>query len=168
MTALKEMTNTHKLTLLRSWLPEIVTQIKKDLKNDHLTADKAFLRKYFPNERRHKLEAADLVPAYSRELFEVGNEGLAEFICYRWLLRHRDLYDYFAKRLETITGDFDKINQLDDSQAGPWVKEAISLFGAPDTYVFVVLNSVVVSDGLLKDLANQAEQARGKTHPHAQ
>jgi len=155
----KDISNTEKLTILKKLLPAIVETVKKDLKNDHLCADKRFFKKYFSGKKRNKLTVDELVEAYVKEIINDDNEGLAEFVCYRWLIKNTAIYDYFAQHLKVINPQFDQIETIDDTQAQQWIEGAISEFGVVTTYVFSVLNSVVFSAEIFRQLAEQAEAA---------
>jgi len=155
------MNYTEKLTVLQGCFPTIVSAIKKDLKIEHLGSDRRFLKRYFSGKKRHKLEIEELIPAYTTEITEVGNEELAEFLCYRWLIKNRDVYDYFAEKLAAIDTEFDKIDHIDDKSAKQWVEGATEAFGATRTYIFSVLNSIVFSDKVFKALRKQVEKDNG-------
>ena len=152
------MNYTEKLTVLQPCFPSIVETIKKDLKIEHLGADRRFLKRYFSGKKRHKLEVDQLIPAYTTEIAEVGNEDLAEFICYRWLIKNRDVYEFFAERLASINTDFDKIERIEDKSAKDWIEGAIDSFGVERTYIFSVLNSIVFSDKIFKTLRKRVEK----------
>jgi len=154
---LKETTYKEKFVMLAPWLAAIVDSVKKDLKNEHLKKDLGFVRQYFPGKNYNKLTSEELAAAYAHALANSENgEELAEFISNRWLLKHTDLYHYFEHKLSQINPNFNEIETLDLAAAEKMMEEAITLHGAPRTYLFCVLNSVVFPDEIYKRLNKRA------------
>ncbi|SCA62414.1 Uncharacterized protein SCG7086_AA_00260 [Chlamydiales bacterium SCGC AG-110-P3] len=153
----KNATNVEKVRHLVTFMPAIVSDVKKDLKSEHLRSDQQFLKQYFAGKQRQKLTVDELVVAYSQEITEKENEGLAEFLCNRWLIKNTDLYDHFSTFLQKINPEFDDIESIDDEMAAQMVGTAEKEYGSLRTYLFAVLNSVVFSESVYADLAQRAE-----------
>lgn len=156
---LKDSTYQQKFAILKVWMPTIVENIKKDLKNDHLKKDTHFLKTHFPGKNIDKLNIVELSEGYSKAIAnsEQG-ESIAEWIAQRWLLKKSDLYAYFERKLAAINPQFDNIEEIEDQKADEMIHEAIQVFGAPDTYLFTILNSVVFSPKQIEALAQKADR----------
>lgn len=156
---LTETTYKEKFSQLSFWLPSIIDSIKKDLKNEHLKNDWNFVRTYFPGKNPAKLVTEELVDAYSQALANSeGAEQLAEFIANRWLLKHSELYYFFEQELKKINPNFNEITAVADAAALPIMESAIHTFGAPQAYLFCMLNSVAFSEKMFQTLSQKAEQ----------
>lgn len=154
---LKNMTNKEKLVLLNPWLPSLIYAVKKDLKNDHLKRDIPFTEKYFAGKYLLKLTAEDLVNGYITALGQEENaEKIFEFICNRWLLKNGEIYTFFEYELRRITPDFSDLEELENDKAVPLMEASIANFGAPRTYLFSVLNSVVFPKNIYDQLEARA------------
>lgn len=140
---------------LQNWTREVLQDIKKDLKNDHLHTDPIFYKTYFGNRPLNRLTTEEIFTAYAQELVK-GNEDLAEFVVNRWVFKHGDLYQHFALRLGAINPDFEKIEQLTDAEADTVLSGAAESFGAIPTFLFVLLNGVVFSEMIINRLHKAA------------
>lgn len=157
MSIFAAMTYTQHLHTLNPWFDSLLHVVKKDLKQDHLSKDKVFVKNYLRNKPVAKLTQEDLSQAY-KQVIRDGAENVAEFIAVRWLLKHTDLYQFFETELTKMTPDFEQLKELPGTIAEPLIERAVEQFGAEKTYIFSVLNSVVFSEELLKELRGRAEQ----------
>lgn len=158
---LKDKTYQEKFAILKSWLTEILTPIKKDLKKDHLSKDNAFFKHHFGNKNLQKLSVQDLVLGYTVALEnEDIAEHLGEFISNRWLLKHTEIYYFFEKELTAVSKEFYVLDELDTDASETIVSGAIKEFGAEKTYLFSVLNSVVFPKKIYDELKKKAERQR--------
>lgn len=156
----KDATYQQKFALLNRWIPDIIESIKKDLKNEHLKKDWGFVKQYFAGKNPNKLTHEELANAYSDAIANNENaEELAEFIVNRWLLKHSELYHYFEEELGKINPNFNEIEELDRKQSMDMMEKAIGQFGAPHTYLFCVLNSVVFPGDVYEELNQRAEKS---------
>ena len=48
---LKNITYKDKFAMLQEWMPFIVDAIKRDLRNEHLRNDVAFMKRYFKSQK---------------------------------------------------------------------------------------------------------------------
>jgi hypothetical protein len=166
---LKNITYKEKFALLKKWMPTIIEAVKKDLKNDHLKKDWGFVKQYFPGKNLNKLNAEEIAQAYIHVIENSENaEELAEFISNRWLLKHTQLYYFFEKELSKINPDFNQLEELETNQAMKIIEPAIQEFGAPDTYLFSVLNSVVFPKEAYDILSARAETSVKQAEVEAQ
>lgn len=147
---------THKFHTLQPWLEEILSAIKKDIKNDYLPADAALYRAYFGNRPLNRLASEEILMAFSKELLQ-GNEEMAEWVVNRWVFKHGDVYRHFAERLIPINTDFDSIQELTHEESEAVLKGAIEAFGAKQVYFFSLLNGVVFPPAVLERLKKSAE-----------
>lgn len=163
---LKNATYKEKFEMLRPWLLQIVDEIKKDLKNDHLRSDPGFCKQYLVGKHYQKATAPELAEAYAKALETSENsESLAEFITNRWLLKHTDVYDFFEKALTKISPNFTDLEEIPQAQAETMAKASSKEFGALPTYLFAVLNSVVFPRAIYSHLEKQSkEEAEHAAH----
>lgn len=160
---LKDTTYKQKFSMLKNWMPSIVETIKKDLKNDHLKKDWQFSKKYFPSKNVSKLTTEELAEGYNRAIAQEENaEALGEFLSNRWLLRNTEIYNYFEEKLSQINPDFSAIQEIDRQKSNEIVDGAVTQFGAPNTYMFSVMNAVVFPKEVYADLGKKAQDFHEK------
>lgn len=160
---LKDSTYKEKCDMLKSWMPQIIETVKKDLKNEHLKNDFKFAKKYLSGKNVNKLTTEDFVQAYSQALDQEENaEEIAEFVTNRWLLKNTELYDYFERALTQISPDFTQLTEIDSQRSQEIVEGSVVLFGAPKTYLFSVMNSVVFPKDVYEKLDKRAKQEQQK------
>lgn len=152
---LKNASYKEKFVMLEGWLPIILEEIKRDLKQDHLKRDALFMKKYFPGKSFNKLTLEDLSQGYLKAIAD-DSEVLGEFISNRWLLKHGDIYQCFEEELTKINPNFNALDELELEQSRQIVGKSVVQFGAPTTYLFSVLNSVVFPGEIYKQLAEEA------------
>lgn len=167
---LKEASYKEKLILLQDWLPEILADIKKDLKNDHLMRDLSFCKTYLSGRNPQKASHEELVQAYKRALIESQDaEEIAAFISNRWILKHTDMYQFFAHQLESVNPDFSTIDELDLQFSKELVDQAVAQFGPQLTYLFSTINAVVFPEEIYRQLSKHAtENQQKKAHEQQQ
>jgi hypothetical protein len=156
-----------KFAYLRDWMPMIIDSIKRDLKNEHLKKDFLFVKQFFASKNLNKISSEEWVNAYSQAIEKEENgEALGEFITSRWLLKHTEIYDFFEQELSQLTSDFTELEQLDMPTSLKLMQASVQQFGAPSTYVFAVLNSVVFPDEAFQKLGEQARQEVQENEAH--
>lgn len=153
---LKDSTCMDRYEMIEEFLPQVVLAIRKDLRNEHLKKDKEFLQTHFGGKNPNKLSVDELTIGYS-QILKQGNEAFWDFFSERWLMKHTDIYDYFEERLCEISEKFSEIDQLDLPFAESLANGSIEQFGALDTYLFSVLNSVVFPKSLFDELLTKAK-----------
>lgn len=160
----RDTTYKEKFAILKAWVPEILEVVKKDLRNEHLKQDFMFVKKYFPGKSLNKITLEDMVEGYQTAIAsEENGEKIAEFISNRWMLQKTDVYGFFETELTKIDPNFSDIQEIPSNAAKPLIGRSIDEFGALDTYLFAVLNSVAFSKGefeALEKLATAEEKAR--------
>jgi hypothetical protein len=157
----KDATYKEKFILLKPWLPLLISTVKKDLKNDHLKRDLQFCKRYLAGKNPAKLSDAELTTAYAAALEESENgEAIGEFIANRWLLKMGDIYHFFEQNLSAIAPNFTDLEELSHADAKRLSEAAVAEFGAPNSYLFAVINSVVFPESQFQALAKQAEVGR--------
>lgn len=154
---LKDTTFQEKFAILKNWLPVLVDEIKRDLKNEHLKHDHTFVKTYFNGKAVPKITPEELTEAYEKALIvDPRAEAIGEFIAQRWLAKNTDLYKFFSEELEKIAPNFSELELIHDELGLPLAASAVEQHGAVKTYLFSVLNSVVFSPALFDKLAEQA------------
>lgn len=150
-----DTTYAQKFAELAPWYDQIFTSVKKDLRDEHLKADKNFFKRNFPGKMINKLEVQDLISVYAK-FIERGFEELSEFIANRWLLRHLDIYNFFEQELKKTNVHFEQIDELEEATARSLMQEAIEKFGAVDSYIFSIINMVAFPPSVLNELKSHA------------
>lgn len=151
----KDATNPQRFPWIKNHTDALIRDIRKDLKQDHLKKDTAFLKKHFPAKVPNKLTQEELNGVYSAVLAE-GDEALWEFVSERWLLKHTDIYNFFEQELKKITDDFSSLSEIEAGAAEKIMQESVRQFGAENTLLFAVLNSVVFPKSVYEKLAKLA------------
>ena len=155
----KDTSYKDKFALLNDWLSLIVDSVKKELKNEHLKKDIFFVKKFLNSKNLNKITTDELTEAYHQAISEEEKgEEIAEFITSRWLLKNSELYEFFESRLSLINPNFSDLDELTADQAGSLMDDSVRQFGAPQTYIFAVLNSVVFPKDIYHRLEGQAKQ----------
>lgn len=154
---LKEATYKDKFALLKDWMPILFDSVKKDLRNDHLRQDPSFIKKYFSNKNLNKITTEELIEGYLNAI-EDGGEKVAEYITNRWLLKNAEIYNLFEEELTKVNPNFNELVELDRAKSMEIVEKSERQFGAPNTYLFAVLNSVVFPNEVYQHLAQRAKQ----------
>lgn len=147
-----------KFQTLQPWLSQIIHTIKKEIKTEHLAKSPIFYKTHFGSRPLNRLTNEEIAAVYEKELLSGGNEELGEWVVNRWVFRNGDIYQHFAERLSQIHPDFDEIKSLDDAQSEQVLSGSVESFGALPVYLFTVLNGVVFSDRVLKQLRTTAEK----------
>lgn len=154
---LKNSTYKEKFALLRPWMHSILDPIKRDIKNEHLRKDWDFFNQYFSGKQLNKISLDEMSHAYSQAVAETENaEELGEFLSNRWLLKHSDIYNHFEQELSQVSNNFSDLEMLDKEVSLRMMDKAVTHFGAPKTYLFCILNSVVFPEEVFKILAEKA------------
>jgi hypothetical protein len=167
LTMYKDATYKEKYAHLSDWMPSIIEAVKKDLKNEHLKKDFFFIKKFLSSKNMNKVTVEELVQAYSSAIAKEENgEELGEFITARWLFKNSELYDFFERYLSQLTTDFTSLEELDHENSDKLIEASIQQFGASNTYIFSVLNSVVFPQAIFHQLKDRAHQE--KTHQQQQ
>lgn len=152
---MKAKTYQEKFSLLSPWFESLVASIKKDLKEEPLKKDRIIYAQLFGNKLLKNLSSKEMWAAYAQALAQ-GHESLGEYLAARWILRHRNIYDFFEARLRTICQNFDELGELQASFAKDLIEDAVANFGAVDTYCFSVLNDVTFSAKDFEELRKKA------------
>lgn len=165
----KNATYKEKFADLQEWIPFLVEAVKKDLRNEHLKKDVYFVKKFLSSKNIHKATTDELAQAYQKAIQEEEKgEELAEFITSRWLLKNSELYEFFERQLTQISQDFTALEEIDPMQAQALIDASIQQFGAPHTYLFSVLNSVVFPKEKFQTLRTKAKQHQDKEAKEAE
>lgn len=156
---LKNSTYKEKFALLSPWMPSILDPIKKEIKNEHLRKDLAFFNQNFAGKQLNKITLEEMAHAYAQAVCHGENgEELGEFLSNRWLLKHSDIYHHFEQEFNQIQNNFDELESLDKEVSLQMMEKAVKEFGAPKTFLFCVLNSVVFPDEVFKILGEKAQR----------
>jgi hypothetical protein len=160
---LKDASYKDKFAMIHTWMPLIVDEIKKDLRNDHLKGDPGFIKEYLEGKNPAKLTSVELAEGYAKAIANSErSEEIAEFVANRWLIKHSDLYYYFEKELSKISPNFNELVDIDKETATHTLKGAVDQFGTVHTYLFCVLNSVVFPKEIFEKMSHDATHQASK------
>jgi hypothetical protein len=169
ITMYKDTTYKEKFTILKNWLPLILNDVKKDLKKDHWQQDPQFVKVYLGNKPQQKITQEEMVEGYTLALAkEEKAEDIAEFISTRWLFKHSDIYHFFENELRKLATDFTTLDEIDAATADPIASKSAELFGAANTYLFCVMNSVVFPEKTYNSLRSTAEKEQREQQTSAE
>lgn len=147
----RDTTYKEKFAILKDWVPELMEVAKKDLRNEHLKQDFVFVKKYFPGKSLNKITLEDMIEGYRTAIeSEENGEKIAEFISNRWMLQKTEVYNLFETELTRMDPNFVDIQEIPANDAKSLIGKAIEEFGAVDTYLFAVINSVAFSKRSLR------------------
>lgn len=159
---LKETTFKEKISLIDRFFPDLIDAVKKEIKTEHLKNDRLFVSRYLASKNINKLTLSELATAYRNAILSEeaqASENLGYFLTNRWILKNADIYDFFESSLSKISENFSELDVLPEEQAMPIMMESVSHFGAPKTYLFAVLNSVVFPENVYKKLRELTHEA---------
>lgn len=155
---LKNATHKEKFAILNAWVPMLIETVSKDLRSEHLKKDTQFHKTYFASKPLQKLTKEELVEGYTQALAQEENaESIAEFISHCWILRNSEIYTHFESELSRRYGDFSSLNEIDAQNSAEVILSAVRQFGAPRTYLFSIINSVLFSPPAYDRLRADAE-----------
>jgi hypothetical protein len=144
-----------KFDKLKPWAALIFHPIKKELRNEHLLKTPAFAQKHFPKRALDKLTSEEFAAAYLSEIAE-GSEEVGENVVTRWMMKNGEVYQLFATELTKINPKFDEIESLPADVSALLLNTAVAQFGASATYIFSIMNAVVLNEEQLNKLREMA------------
>lgn len=143
-----------KIQQLSSLFPLIISDIKKDIKNELIKFDYATFKKLFGKCYVAKLTVQELAPPLFQEI--ATNPKLEDWIVERWVEKNADMYRFFAQLLSQVNPNFEEIQSIDDKVGETIANAAVAEFGAKKAYLFSLLNKVAFSPALFEKLKAQA------------
>ena len=155
---IKDLSLKSKIEFLGPVLGRVLQDIRRDIKQEHLKKDRAFVQKYFGKNHVDKVSAEEIEKAYFTEIVSVGNEELASWVVSKWILKHAELYEYFVTELSKINPRFEEIELLDMDVAKSIAARSVDQFSVIDTYIFSVMNSVAFADEIFHHFKQEVEQ----------
>ncbi|WP_213318156.1 hypothetical protein [Chlamydiifrater volucris] len=141
------MEYTECLKRLHPWFKEIISLVKKDLKQEHLAKDARFVKEFFPGKKFSSLSTEELSEGYLKVIENSSgeHEELASFIASRWVLKKTEIYDHFFDALSSISRETESIKSIPADISKPLIRSALERFCAIDVYLFSEMNFVVFS-----------------------
>ncbi len=150
-----------RFSLLSPWFSDIISDVKRDCKSEHLRLDPLFVRQHFGGRPVQRISLEEMRAVYLQQIL-AGHDRLAEFIANRWLFRNMELYRFFEEALQKISPDFDAITELAKEQSDALVKEASEKFGYEKLFCFVTINDVALPQEPFEHLQRQALECLSK------
>jgi len=142
---------------VQPWISSILSEIKKEIKVDHLPSNPSFTRTHFGNRPLSKLTTEEIFAAYEKTLL-AGDTELGEWVVSRWVFKNGEIYVHFEGKLSEISEDYSTLTELTGDQSEKILEGAIEKFGALQTYLFSVLNEVVFPETVFQKLRTQTEK----------
>jgi len=162
----KTATPKEKFNWIKEWHPYFFSQIRRDIKNEHLRNDPGFAKKYL-GKTLPKAEVEELVDGY-RKAIEDGRDEIIDFLFQSWLMKKGDIYLYFAEELSKISEDFTTLESIDKEKADDIAERACHQFGALDTTIFALINGVVFPPALFDELKKKSNKEEKTKKENAQ
>ena len=153
---IKDIVLKSKFAFLQEFFGKIIHDIRKDVRQEHLKKDRAFIQKHFGKNSIDKVSVEEMEKAYFTELSEEGNDDLSNWVISKWILKHAEVYEYFVTELTKVNPKFEEISLLDVETGKSIASRAVDKFGVEDTLIFSVLNSVAFSDQIFEALKDEA------------
>lgn len=153
---IKEASYLQKFQLLAPYHRQMLETIKKDLKQEHLSQDKSVHKKYFGNRPLHRITIDELATVYSPLLLE--SEQCGEFVASRWVFKHMEIYEFFSRKLEQLDPNFEQLSELKPEFSHQLAEESAAAFGPKATYIFCVLNSVIIRAADFQSLQMRSDE----------
>ena len=153
--AIERKTWKDKFSLISPWFSDVISEIKQQLKSEHLSLDPSFVRKHFHGLPLHRISQEEMRAVYLREIFS-GNDQISEFVMNRWLFKNLPLYKFFESRLEQLFTSIESIRTIEDEQARAIIQEARKDFPLGKIFCFVTLNEVLFSEVLYREMQKEA------------
>jgi hypothetical protein len=147
----------NKFQTIQIWIPAILSEIKKEIRTEHLASSPTFMRTHFGHRPLNRITNEEIFTIYEKELL-TGSPDLEDWVINRWVFKHGDVYQHFAERLSQIHPDFGSITSLDLSQSEKILEGASQAFGALPVYLFAYLNGVVFPEAVFEKLKIAAEK----------
>lgn len=151
----KTISYQEKAEKMAEWIPQILEEIKRDIKREHLRKVPAFLQKFFPGRNIASITTEEIVAVYT-PLLQRGEPQFFDQICYFWQVKHPELYPFFQAKLQAISEDVAAITAIDDALAKEMIEKSVEEFGAVNTYLFSLFYEVAFSDALYEKLRLRA------------
>jgi hypothetical protein len=150
-----------KFSLLSPWFSEMLDVIKRDCKQEHLSVDPHFVRKFFAGKPVARISLDEMRAVYMQQIL-AGNDQIADFIANRWLFRNMDLYRFFEEELQKVSPEFEKIKELSVEETEKLFEKALKSFSLEKIFCFVVINEVAFNPVFFENLQKQALEALSK------
>jgi hypothetical protein len=144
---------------LLPWAEEILSAIKKEIKQEYLEENPVLRRKHFGNLPQNRISTPEIAAAFTKEILD-GNQELYDWVVDTWVVKHGNMYHYFALKLHNINPDFEQIKELTVDESEKVLAGAKESFGAKKIYFFAVLNGLVFPEQVLTQLHQDATNDR--------
>ncbi|MEN9654631.1 MAG: hypothetical protein RL235_743 [Chlamydiota bacterium] len=144
-------------TQVQPWVASILSDIKKELRTEHLLKSPVFYRAHFGNRPHNRIPYEEIEAVYVRALAEGSDADLADWVINRWVFQHGDIYEAFAEKLQQVNPDFTQIKELTLDESERVLDGMAERFGALNVYLFAWLNKVAFPESVFHRLQNLAE-----------
>lgn len=151
----KSISYQEKVEKIGEWIPQILEEIKREIKREHLRKAPAFLQKFFGGKNINAITTEEIVDVYTA-LLKRSEPQFVDQICYFWQVKHPELYPFFQSKLQVISEDVAEITEIEDALACKIVEESVAQFGAVNTYLFSLFYEVALSDAIFESLRARA------------
>lgn len=154
----KTISYQEKAEKMEQWIPQILEEIKRDIKREHLRKVPVFAQKFFSGRNIASITTEEIIDVYT-PLLKRGEPQLFDQICYFWQVKHPEIYPFFQAKLRVLSEDVSTITEIDDAFAEKLVQEALKEFGEVNTYLFALFYEVAFSDAIYDKMFQEAKRA---------
>ncbi|MBS0627807.1 MAG: hypothetical protein JSS09_06305 [Verrucomicrobia bacterium] len=88
---------------------------------------------------------------------------MGEWVASSWIDKHGDMFKCFHDHLIKVSQNYDQLTELPLAVEESMAEASIKEFGALNTYIFSILNSVVFSEKKMKELRELAQKDKEKS-----
>lgn len=151
----KTISYQEKMEKVAEWIPQILEEIKRDIKREHLRKVPLFSQRFFSGKNIASVTTEEIIEVYTT-LLKRGESQLFDQVCYFWQVKHPEIYPFFQSKLSTLSEDVSTITEIDDTLAKEIIDQAVAEFGAVNTYLFAYFYEVAFSEAIYEALRERA------------
>eukprot|EP01122_Echinamoeba_exundans_P000057 TRINITY_DN10043_c0_g1_i1.p1 TRINITY_DN10043_c0_g1~~TRINITY_DN10043_c0_g1_i1.p1 ORF type:complete len:905 (+),score=120.82 TRINITY_DN10043_c0_g1_i1:143-2857(+) len=152
-----------KLDTLDEFLPLLIHQIRSKIEKEYFSEHIDFVLAFFPRYyKQHRLlRLCDLIDGVSqatvKNISPQEGEKYAQEFATMWILEHVGIYELFEEELKSVQEDFEQLADLDSATSRRLADGSTQRFGPVQTYIFVVLMSVLLDPITMASVREAAE-----------
>jgi len=142
--------------VIKSLGPEELEKLLKDIPIDHIVKGvQVFSRplfvRYFKGYRLQVAGKKRVRGLIDKEIKEKGNEELSQLFGTLWNRANGRLYHAMYNHVRSINEEVDKIERIEDEEAGRFLDELLQEFDADRIYLCILIHEVKFSREIVKE-----------------
>ena len=128
----------------------------KDIPVDHIVKgvqvySRALYVRYFKGYRLQVVGKKRVRAMLEKEVKEKGNDEVAQLLMTLWNRANGRLYHGMYNKIRTVNEEVDKIETIEDADAGKFLEELLEEFDADRLYLCTLFNEVKFSREVIKE-----------------